>query len=380
MSRPPERIGTIREVYDGTLTSDIQVRTFRSTDRLFPVRVVPRGEAAYPLPESARRLARVEFHSAGKSYDLIDYMAMNRVTALLVLKDGEIALEDYEMGNTEGTRWMSMSMAKTVTAALAGAAIRDGHIGGIDDPVTQYLPRLSGSAYEGVTLRQLLQMTSGVQWDETYTNPASDRRRMLEAQISQQPGAILELMGTLKRVGAPGRVWNYSTGETYLVGALVRAAVRRPLAQYLSERIWVKAGMESDATWWLDSPNGVEIGGSGLCATLRDYGRFGLFLLKDGVAGGERILPDGWVREAGSAKTVGGKTVPYGYLTWPFAAPRGSINEEAFQALGIYGQHIYVNPKERVVIVVWSAQPKPTGMAPIADEDFFAAAAAALRQ
>jgi CubicO group peptidase (beta-lactamase class C family) len=310
---------------------------------------------------------------------MIDYMALNRVTALLVLKDGKIAYEDYEMGNTDKTRWMSMSIAKSVTSSLIGAAIQEGKIQSIDDPVTRYVAELVGSAYDGVSIRYLLQMASGVKWDETYTNPASDRRHMLEAQIAQQPGAIMHLMAGLPRAGAPGTIWNYSTGETFVAGAVVRAAVGRPLAAYLSERIWTKAGMESDATWWLESPGGLEIGGSGLSATLRDYGRFGLFLMNGGVAGGARILPDGWIRDAGSSKTIGGKNVDYGYMMWPFPAPPGSANQGAFEALGIYGQHIYVNPREHVVIVVWSALPKPTGMEVIADEDFFAAAAEALR-
>ncbi|HXC07622.1 MAG TPA: serine hydrolase [Steroidobacteraceae bacterium] len=374
-----ENIGTVTEVYDGTLTSDIQVRTFRHIDRLFPVRVVKHGPHVLALPPAAKRLPRLKFTSGGKSYDLIDYMALNRVTALLALKDGKIAYEDYEMGNDERTRWMSMSMVKSITSSLVGAAIQQGYIHGIDDPVTQYVAKLKGSAYDGVSIRYLLQMASGVKWDETYTNPASDRRRMLEAQIAQRPGALLDLMSKLPRAGAPGTIWNYSTGETFVAGAVVRAAVGRPLAQYLSERIWTKAGMEADATWWLESPDGLEIGGSGLSATLRDYGRFGLFLMNDGVVKGERILPEGWVREAGSSKTIGGKVVDYGYMIWPFSASPGSINQGAFQALGIYGQHIYVNPRERVVIVVWSAQPKPTDKEVIDDADFFAAATAALR-
>ncbi len=369
-----ETIGTVTQVYDGTLTSDIQVNTFRHIDRLFPVRVVKHGPHVLALLPAPRRLTTVGFSSGGKTYDLIDYMALNRVTALLVLKDGRIAYEDYEMGNTEKTRWMSMSMVKSITASLMGAAIRDGYIKNIDDPVTQYVAKLRGSAYDGVSIRNLLQMASGVKWDETYTDPASDRRRMLTAQIAQRPGAILDLMAKLPRAGAPGTIWNYSTGETFVAGAVVRAAVGRPLAQYLSERIWTKAGMESDATWWLESPGGLEIGGSGLSATLRDYGRFGLFLMNGGVAAGEKILPDGWVREAGSSKTVGGKVVDYGYMMWPFPAKSGSVNDGAFEALGIYGQHIYVNPREHVVIVVWSALPKPSGKETIADEDFFAAA------
>ena len=379
VAAPAESIGTVTEVYDGSLTSDVQIRTFRNIDRLFPVRVVKHGPHVLALPRAGRPLAKVEFTSGGKPYDLIDYMALNRVTALLVLKDGKIALEDYEMGNTEKTRWMSMSMVKSVTSSLLGAAIRDGYIRSIDDPVTQYVARLKGSAYEGVSIRYLLEMASGVRWDETYTNPASDRRRMLDAQIAQRPGAILDLMSRLPRAGAPGTIWNYSTGETFVAGAVLRAAVGRPLADYLSERIWTKAGMEADATWWLESPDGLEIGGSGLSATLRDYGRFGLFLMNGGVAQGEKILPDGWMSEAGSSKLIGGKRVDYGYFIWPFAAPAGSANEGAYQALGIYGQHIYVNPRERVVIVVWGALPKPSGKEVIADEDFFAAATAALR-
>ena len=375
----PENIGTVEQVYDGTLTSDIQIHTFRHIDRLFPVRVVKHGPQVLALPRAPKPLTQVNFTSGGKTYDLIDYMALNRVTALLVLKEGRIAYEDYEMGNTERTRWMSMSMVKSITSSLMGAAIQDGHIKSIDDPLTQYVGKLKGSAYEGVSIRYLLEMASGVKWDETYTDPASDRRRMLQAQIAQRPGGILELMAKLPRAAAPGTIWNYSTGETFVAGAVVRAAVGRPLADYLSDRIWTKAGMESDATWWLESPDGMEIGGSGLSATLRDYGRFGLFLMNGGVARGERILPDGWMRDAGSRKIIGAKPVNYGYMIWPFAASPGSANDGAFQALGIYGQHIYVNPKERVVIVVWGALPKPTGKEVIADEDFFAAAAAALR-
>src|SRR5258708_17949446 len=315
-----EDIGTVTQVYDGTLTSDIQVRTFRNIDRLFPVRVVKAGSNVLALPSAAKRLTQVEFSSGGTSYDLIDYMALNRVTALLVLKDGKIAFEDYEMGNTEKTRWMSMSMVKSITSSLMGAAIQEGYIRSIDDPVTKYVAKLEGSAYEGVSIRNLLQMASGVKWDETYTDPASDRRRMLNAQIAQRPGAIMDLMSKLPRAGAPGTIWNYSTGETFVAGAVVRAAVDRPLAQYLSERIWTRAGMESDATWWLESPEGLEIGGSGLSATLRDYGRFGLFLMNGGVAGGEKNLPDGWVRGAGSGKTNGGKILEYGYLVLPLSA------------------------------------------------------------
>jgi CubicO group peptidase (beta-lactamase class C family) len=346
-----EPIGTVRQVYDGALFPDIQVNTFRNIDRLFSTRTVKRGDHVYPLP-AGKPLGNFSFVSNGKDYDLYDYVSLNRVSGLLALKDGKIALERYELGNTEKTHWMSMSMIKSFTASLVGAAIKDGYIKSLDDPVTTYLPQLASSAYQGVTIRNLLQMASGVNWDETYTNPGSDRRHMLEVQITQQPGGVLGLMAKLPRAAQPGTRWNYSTGETQVVGALVRAAVAKPVAQYLSERIWAKFGMESDATWWLESPNGLEVGGSGLSATLRDYGRLGLFLLGGGKADGEQVLPEGWVKEAGSSKFVGGDRVDYGYMLWPIPNSAGTINEGAFEARGIFGQHIYVNPRRDIADIL----------------------------
>src|SRR5262249_16189495 len=232
--------------------------------------------------------------------------------------------------------------------------------------------------YEGVTVKNLLQMASGVKWDETYTNPSSDRRRMLDLQLAGRPGSILEFMSTLPRAGEPGTIWNYDTGETFVVGELVHAAVKLPLGEYLCRGVWANYGMESDATWWLESRDGQEIGGSGLSATMRDYGRFGLFLLSGGVIGGNSILPDGWVAEAGSGKVIGGKQVNYGYMWW-IPESTDPVHAGAFFASGIFGQSIYISPRERVVIVVWSARPKPTGMDTVDDEDFFAAVVKALK-
>ena len=202
---------------------------------------------------------------------------------------------------------------------------------------------------------------------------------MLEVQNAQKPGAVIDLMAKLPSAGEPGTIWNYSTGETHVVGEIVRAATGKPVSQYLSERIWAKFGMESDASWWQESPNGLEVGGSGLSATLRDYGRFGLFALSGGVAGGEKVLPDGWMEEAGKIRQIGGKKVAYGYMWWPIDAPLNSVSEGAYQARGIFGQAIYVNPKEKVVIAVWGALPKPTGSAPIKDVDFYESVVKAVR-
>jgi CubicO group peptidase (beta-lactamase class C family) len=347
-----EPIGTVREVYDGRLYPDIQVNTFRNIQRLFPTRSVARGAVSKPLPARPMAMGDFVFDSNDRRYDLFDVLSLNRVSGLAIVHRGELVLEQYLLGNTEHSRWMSMSVVKSITASLVGAAIQDGHISGLDAPVVQYLPQLAGSAYDGVTVRQLLTMTSGVAWNETYTDPASDRRRMLEAQISQQPGAILEQMAALPRAHAPGTHWNYSTGETQVVGALVQAATGKPVADYLAEKIWQPMGMEADASWWLEAPGGLEIGGSGLSATLRDYARFGLFLLNDGVIDGQPVLPPGWVNEASERQLIAGEAVDYGYMLWP-------LHGNSFAAVGIFGQFVFVDPDNDLVVAMWSAQPKP---------------------
>lgn len=364
-----EPIGTVRQIYDGVLTPEIAANTFRNIDRLFPVRTVERSARPMPLPPAFKPLTDVRFTDGGREYDLDDYLELNRVAGLLVLQGGRVKLETYRLGNTERTRWMSMSIAKSMTSTLIGAALKDGHISSIDDKVTRYVPELAGSGYDGATVRDILLMASGVKWSETYTDPASDRRRLLEAQISQQPGSLMGVMKALQRVAEPGTVNNYNTGETQVAAELLRKAVGRPLSDYLHDRVWNRFGMEADANWWLDSPDGVEIGGSGFSATLRDYGRFGLFVLNGGIAGGEAILPDGWIAEATTPKVLrGGKPLEYGYLWWTL-----DTGEKAFVAEGIHGQFIYVNPVANVVIVVLSALPRPTGGGVIDDYRFFGA-------
>jgi hypothetical protein len=365
-----EPIGSVREIYDGTLSPELAVRTFRNIHRLFPTRAARPARTPAPLPAAGMPLADVAFESGGRRLDLESYLEANRVAGLLVLQRGRIRLERYRYGNTERTRWMSMSIAKSVTSTLIGAALKQGRIASLSDPVTRYVPALAGGGYDGVPIRDVLTMTSGVGWRETYTDPTSDRRRLLEAQIAQRPGAALGLMRELRRSAEPGRIHNYSTGETLVAAAVLQGAVGRSLSEYLSERIWSRFGMEAEALWWLDSPEGLEVGGSGLSATLRDYGRFGLFFLGGGIAGGEAILPSGWLVESTRpTRLKDGTVVPYGYLWWPGTTP-AARRDGAFSAQGIHGQYLYLNPAHQVVIVAWGAQPKPLGGA-LADEDAF---------
>jgi CubicO group peptidase (beta-lactamase class C family) len=364
-----EPIGNIRQVYDGKLYPDLQVNTFRNIDRLFPTRTVKRGAKVSVLPVSDLPFDNFSFASEGVTYDLYDVLSLNRVSGLLIVRDGEIRFEKYLLGNDENTRWMSMSVVKSMTATLIGAAIRDGYIKSLDDPVVRYLPRFRGTAYDGVTVQQILQMASGVAWNETYTDPASDRRAMLEAQIAQRPGAILDLMASLPRASEPGMRWNYSTGETHVAGALVAAATGKNVADYLSEKIWSRIGMQSDASWWLESPDGLEVGGSGLSATLRDYARFGLFLLNDCIIDGESIVPEGWLEQATTPKVIDGEKVDYGYMFWP-------LHGRSYAAIGIFGQFIFVDPDQNLVVAMWSAQSKPVGLEAVDEYEFFKALSA----
>ena len=183
-------IGGARDIYDGSLYPDKAVRTYSNTELIFPTRIIKAGNKPSALPFSDKPLTSLQFKSEGKTYDLPDFVALNRMVGLLVIKDGKIAYEHYDFGLTANTRWMSMSVAKSFVSTLVGAAVKDGFISSINDPVTKYLPQLTGSAYEGVSVRDVLMMASGVKWDETYTDPASDRRKLLELQIaSNKKGA-----------------------------------------------------------------------------------------------------------------------------------------------------------------------------------------------
>lgn len=375
-----EAIGTVRQIYDGVLSPELAVNTYRNTDRLFPTRTIEPGGTPYALPAATSQLTQLSFSTGGATYSMADFMTANRVAGLLILKDGKIANETYQYGNTQKTRWMSMSVAKSITSTLVGLAVKDGYIASLDDQVVKYVPRLAGTAYDGVTVRNVLMMASGVKWNETYTDPTSDRRQLLEAQLSQKPGSAMDLMSKLPRVAAPGSVYNYSTGEARVAGEIVYNAVKKPLAQYLSEKVWSKFGMEAQANWWLDSPDGIEFAAGGISATLRDYGRFGMFVMNDGFAAGQQLLPTGWVSEAGSPKVLStGTASDYGYMWWiPTNKSSQSAVDGAFFAVGIMGQQIYINRKEKVVIVIWGAQTNPTatGIPPV---PFFDAVVNALK-
>jgi CubicO group peptidase (beta-lactamase class C family) len=310
---------------------------FRALDRL-PIlakaRAVPAGATPAPLPPGPPLKLVL---------DVDAYMAGQRSAALLVVHDGKLRLERYGLGFDGAGRWTTFSVAKSITSTLVGAALRDGFIRSMDDKVSDYIADLKGSAYDEVSIRQLLTMTSGVRWSENYADPNSDVARFNNHQPEAGVDALVSYMRRLPREAPAGTRWHYSTGETNLVGILLGQATKKPLSAYLSEKIWVPAGMEQQATWIL-SKTGKEISGCCIQAAARDFARFGLFILNGARAGGQSIVPDGWLAEATSERVdIGVPGRGYGYQWWTYG-------DGSFAARGIFGQGIFIDPKRKVVI------------------------------
>jgi CubicO group peptidase (beta-lactamase class C family) len=213
----------------------------------------------------------------------------------------------------------------------------------MDDKVSDYIADMKGSAYDEVSIRQLLTMTSGVRWNEDYGDPNSDVARFNSHQPEPGVDSLVSYMRRLPREAPAGTRWHYSTGETNLVGVLLGTATKKPLASYLSEKIWVPAGMEQQATWIL-SKSGKEISGCCIQAASRDFARFGLFVLNGARVGGQTIVPEGWLAEATTERTgIGVPGRGYGYQWWTYS-------DGSFAARGIFGQGIFIDPKRKLVI------------------------------
>jgi CubicO group peptidase (beta-lactamase class C family) len=339
----------------------LQSYGFRNVDKLFATRQVDRGS----VPRALHRGPAYEgsFVSGGARLSIADLMNRNNITGLLVTAGDEVILERYGLGLQEHERWSTMSTVKSMTAVLVGAAIADGAIASLDDAVTRHLPAMRGTGYEGVTIRQLLTMSSGVRWIEDYDDRESDVNRYSRSLAAKVPGGVLRLMASLPRAHEPGTFWNYNTGDTYLLGAVICAATKRRLADYLSEKIWKPAGMEFDAFYTLESDDGQEIGGSRAGMTLRDFARFALLVMNDGRVDGRKLLGDGWIDAvgtpafelAGRENTAGVEVLGvtrYGLSWW-------LDDDDGMWALGHSGQRIYVNRRERVTVVQLAVYPEP---------------------
>ena len=272
-----------------------------------------------------------------------EYMATQQTAGLVIVQDGKVRFERYGLGFDSAGRWTSFSVAKSFTSTLVGAAIQDGYIRSLEDKVSQYIPGLRGSAYDEVSLRQLLTMSSGVRWNEDYEDPNADVAQFNNAKPEPGMDATVSYMRKLPRAHPPGEVWHYNTGETNLIGVLVSSATGKPLSKYLEEKIWHPAGMQADATWLLGK-TGHEIAGCCLQASTRDFARFGLFVLANGQAGGRQIVPADWFAAAAQKqKDIGEPGRGYGFQWWTY-------DDGSVAAQGIFGQGIFIDPQRRLVI------------------------------
>jgi len=330
-------------------TDDQRSAGFRMLDRLgwlVKSRTIAAGDDPLPLPPGEDLAPYI-------AMDIDSFMDSQRSAAIVVVQDGKLVLERYGLGFAPEGRWTSFSVAKSLTSTLVGAAMQDGAISSLEDPVSRYIPDLAGSVYDDVTIRQLLTMSSGVRWNEDYTDPQSDVALFNAHEPEEGMDATVSYMRGLEREAPAGEKWVYKTGETNLIGILVSEATGKPLAQYLSEKVWQPFGMEADATWLLNS-TGNEISGCCIQARTRDMARFGMFVLADGVADGERIVPEGWFAEATATHFATNRPRrSYGFQWWTYA-------DGSFAAGGIFGQGIFIDPARNLVIATNANWPTAT--------------------
>lgn len=324
-------------------------RRFPEMYRLFPSIRIPNGNKTYELKHGKQ----IQLKFKDKT-TLDDYFEKNHIAGVIVLHNNQILLEKYSEGVNESALWTSFSVAKSISSMLLGIALKDGDIDSMDDLLEKYIPELKGYDYGKVSVYQLLTMTSGIEWDEDYSDHQSDVAQMYLSPCENSEDHILSYMKKLKFANQPGTVWNYSTGETDLLGILIQKASGKTLSEYLSEKIWKPAGMEHCAYWLKDECSGLNIGGSGLSASLRDFARLGLLMLDNGNAVGMNLFSDDYLKNATrSIYKINESGDGYGYLWW-------RSKNAGFRAVGIFGQLIYVNPEKNLVIAQIATWPAAT--------------------
>lgn len=321
------------------------VQNFSHMDAAFLTVDLPRGNGpTWDLPYGA------EFDLPAETQDWIEERA---VTSLLVMQDGQIRFEEYFLGTSPEDRRISWSMAKSYLSALFGILLEEGAIASLDDPVIKYAPKLQGSAYETATIRNVLNMASGVTFDEDYLDPKSDINRM--GRVVALGGELDDFAASLKdSFAAPGETWQYVSIDTHVIGMVIRGAMGQSVAALLDEKILQHLGLERDGYYITDGA-GVAFVLGGLNFTTRDYARFGQMILQNGVHDGRQIVPADWIKESTlpSAPTEPGK-IGYGYQWW---IPVGAHDGE-FLARGVYGQYMYFDQSRGVLIVATGADRK----------------------
>jgi CubicO group peptidase (beta-lactamase class C family) len=331
------------------------VDAFSRMDEIFNARIVRRGETVHPWKRAPAEPAiqwQIPPQRGGGRADIDGYLARNPATGLLVAVGDTIQIERYQYGRGEEHRFISFSMAKTICALLVGLAVSDGAIASIEDPAEKYVPALKGSEYGRTPIRHLLTMSSGVRFREDYDG--LDDSAKLSRAILTGPGGAGAVRQFNTRDAAPGARWYYASAESQVLGLVLTGALKRPIGDYLSERIWQPIGAEADASWVIDR-TGQENTSSNFNAVLRDYARLGMLLAHGGKAGEKQVIPADWLREMTRPHFSGSQTgrwYGYGFQTWIFPD-----NDGSFALLGVRGQTIFVDPARRLVMVHTAVRP-----------------------
>jgi len=315
---------------------------FRAMEKLVDYNEIEAGDKAVTFEEGK---------PISIAMDVDEYMKEQRTAGLLILYDGKIRMEKYGLNYSKDGRWTSFSVAKSFTSTLVGAAIKDGYIKSLDDKVSDYIAGLKGSAYDDVSIEQLLTMTSGVAWNEDYEDPKSDVAVFINHEAENDLDVTVSYMRKLKREAPAGEKWVYKTGETNLIGVLVSEATGKTLSNYLSEKVWKPYGMETNAVWMTGS-TGHEIAGCCISASLQDYARFGQFIMNGAKVHGSSIVPDDWFPNAVTKQTaIGIEGRGYGYQWW-------TNDDGSYAAQGIFGQGIFIDPTRKLIIASNSNWPR----------------------
>lgn len=356
------------------LDAGVNALTFRSMDTLFTTRTVPRSGAVWNLPRHDRPL---DFTYAwqGQAIPAQQFLERTRTNALLVLKDGRIVSEIYRNNTDATTRFIGWSMTKSITSVLVGCALAQGHIDSLDTPVVHYLPELRGGGYDGASIRDVMEMRSGVAYDERYdfANPGTAASNHIAALV-RNTARFADVARTLPRRSAPGRQFQYKTIDTAVLGWLVEKVTQGSVAAYTASCLWEPLGAEADGFYIMDGPPGAgrEFSGAGFNATLRDFGRFGQMMLDGGMANGRRIVSTDWVRQSVvSRHPEDSQRGGYGLQWWTMGG------SDAYAAIGLQGQYVYIDPATRTVVVKLSYFPPGDNAALDAETLAFMAAASA---
>jgi CubicO group peptidase (beta-lactamase class C family) len=344
------------------LTDRYKVGNFTNMERIFWPRGIAGAAQARPLARSSEPFPlRYEYN--GQIYTIGDILSRQRITGLLVLKDDTIIYERYQYDRTAADKFASFSMAKTVAALLVGIALGEGRIASLEDRAIRYAPDLRDTAYANASIRDLLRMSSGSRWsDQVVAGQATDIATLTaDTYYRRGKGGAWSLRRVRDAAAPPGTMFNYSSADTFALGLVLRGAIGGDLAAYAAEKLWQPLGAESAASWLTDS-SGAEAAFCCINARLRDYGRLGLLLAHDGEAGGRQVVPREFLLDATDAARQPEYLKPrratpffgYGYQIWLYP-----YRTRTFQARGLFGQELIVQPSSRIVVVMTSALRAP---------------------